>query len=510
MIRGRPEDWLFDLELERDLQRRRMQDVNDIQVPVFNIGNIPPRKRVSAYAAMQSNPATRRGSVFSKRFYGDTWQDANDFQRAMRRSHRFYGQGAYFSRSPFWADAFRAGGRWLGNQFLPGAGGDVGHELGARASKFLGFGAYDTPSSSNDLVVSMPGGGAQQTIGTVGDESGDLIVRNTEFIGNISVTCPANTTSSPFTVQTWQLNPGIQATFPFLSQIAQNYDLYEWHQLLFQFKPLSGESGAASNNLGSVIMATNYDPDAPTFINKIQMENYAYSNSTKPSCGAVHGVECKPGSSATNMLYTRVGLSTRDRIFTDIGTFNIATEGVPFAVSASSQTQIIGELHVTYTVKLSRPQLFNTLLGLGQMQDIFAANWLNGTSTLSSIVRDPTSLIGGAILTGPGALMQYYFPSNIVAGTYQFTFVCDAEGLGGGTNILSVGLSPVRCQVISSAVGPDAGIQPANNDKLIVVMFVRVTAANAICDIQTSAAAADNYSCRLIVHQVNSNGNYVL
>lgn len=358
-----------------------------------------------------------QGSAGSIAFYGEDENTANPLQKSARKMFKYKGPGAYFSENPWMAKGIRAAGGWLGDRLVPGVGGTFGTELGARASKYLGFGAYDTPVSSNDLVLSHPGGGAQQAIGTVGDETGDLMLQNTEFIGNVVVLNPSGVAgSSGFQITRFELNPGIAASFPFLSQIAQNYELYDWKQLLFQYKPLSGESGAASNNLGSLIMATQYDPDGSQFLNKIQMQNYAYANSTKPSCGAVHGIECKPNSSATNMLYVRVGASNRDRIFTDIGTFQVATEGIPFAAGVTQQ--IIGEIHVTYTVHLSRPQLFNSILGYGIVEDVFTSAPSVIGGTIGAFTAGSRNLIGGSVTNVSNTLLRYSFPRSTMAGTY--------------------------------------------------------------------------------------------
>lgn len=490
-----------------------MQDEPGILMaqPDFNAPiNYQPRRYISAYNALQSNPGTARGTPWSRSFFGANWAAANDFQRAMRRATRFRGDGAYFSKNPFMADAFRAGGSWLGERFMPGAGGAVGRELGARASKFLGFGAYDTPMSGNDLVTSLPGGGSQQQIGTVGDESGDLIVRNTEFIGNVTATWAGpGAGSSPFAVTTYQLNPGLVQTFPFLSQIAQNYELYDFVQLLFQYKPLSGEMNASSNSLGSIIMCTNYDPDGAQFLNKIQMENYSYANSTKPSCGAIHGVECKPGSGVTDMKYTRAGTSSRDKIFTDPGSFQIATEGIPFSAPGSS---ILGELWVTYTVKLSRPNLFSSILGNGILQDMFTAQGAAGTSLLTNVQNNPTNLIGGTIGGIAPGFFWYTFPSWVVAGTYMiYARLSATPPTGQQDTFISTPLQ-LNMTVLESVIAPNdiPILVPNNNNNTSLYCVVKITGSGAAIQFALTNVFTPPVKFELMVMQVNSAANYSL
>ena len=227
--------------------------------------------------------------------------------------------------------------------------------------------------------------------------SGDVYITHREFVQNVTVQPPVGGTggSTPFTISTVQLNPGLVASFPFLSQIAQAFTLYEFLGLVFEYKPTSGEYGSSSSNqLGKVIMATNYDPDAPAFTNSVSMENYDYANSSKPSVGLLHGVESKHSTRATNVLYTRSGTSAKDKIFTDVGTFYIATEGIQFANSQNATAAIVGELWVSYKVKFSRANVGTAISGTNILWDQFCttcsagpvpasgtATWCNGSNS---------------------------------------------------------------------------------------------------------------------------------
>ena len=168
--------------------------------------------------------------------------------------------------------------------------------------------------------------------GSSKNSSGDVFITHREFVQNITVVPPTGGGSTSFNNVSIAINPGLVTSFPFLSQIANAFTLYEFDGLVFEYKPTSGEYGSsASNQLGKVIMATNYDPDAQPFTSSVQMENYDYANSSKPSLGMMHGVECKSKSRATNILYTRNVASAKDKVFTDVGLLQIATEGINFA-----------------------------------------------------------------------------------------------------------------------------------------------------------------------------------
>lgn len=295
-----------------------------------------------------------RGSAASKANYGTSYKEANPAQKDMRKALRFSGPGDYKS---YWRKGRKYIPRGLGaiGSDMLGMGPGSGYKTGAAFSKAIGWGDY----SMNQIVNGPSRMNPHQNVhhvGVSGDLSGDIIYSNTEFVKNVYVTGPVSVGTSVFQNDSLAINPGMQETFPFLSQIAQNFELFEFQGLMFQYKPNSGTFGNSnSNSLGKVVLCTNYDPGSADFPSAVVMENYDYACSTLPSEGCLHGVECLPSQRSTNQLYTRTGDSSKDLIFTDLGKFQIATEGVPFG--AGGQTALIGELWVTYTVKLSRAKL---------------------------------------------------------------------------------------------------------------------------------------------------------
>lgn len=342
-------------------------------------------KRVAYNALVKSSGGLyNRGEHWSKKFFGPSWKEADNDQKYHRRAMNFYGAGAYFNPNSAVAAGLRSGGAWLGRMTgVPGAS-EVGRWGAGQASKWLGFGAYAQPTSGNQLMMDQSQ--VPISVNSAGDETGDVWVTHTEFVQNVTATATA-AGSTLFQQQQFALNPGLSTTFPFLSQLAQNFEMYDFHGLMFQYKPTSGESGAASNSLGKVMLAVNYDPDAGPFLNSVQLENYDYACSTKPALGLVHGVETANHQQAVNMMYVRTGTSNKDKVFTDLGTLTVATEGVP---ASGAGTQIIGELWVTYSIRLSRANLYNSILGLGIPADYFYGA-VTAASLTSTIVPQTTN-----------------------------------------------------------------------------------------------------------------------
>lgn len=410
---------------------------DDMKVDEAFIGPLQPygphlprsRKRTKRWPGMwQAGAAKRarqgfarinpRGSLGSVEMFGANYQAANPIQRDFRRALRFKGDGDYKSFIDVMSGLGHAGKYALAGDWKGAARAyKRGLKKGGTARRMFGLGDYST----NQIVSGMGANNPHQLVHHVStsprDLSGDIRFSRTEFVTNVyaSVTAPG---VSSFQIATYDINCGLASTFPWLSQLAQNFELYEFEGLAFQYKPTSGEFGNnSSNSLGKVILATNYDPDAVAFSNSIEMENYAFSCSTKPACGCLHGVECDPKKRATSQLYVRTdGNSSKDLVFTDIGTFQIATEGIPFG-GAGAQSSLIGELWVTYTVKLSRPKLFS-YLGL-------SSPWVGWSKSLADVNFQPQNAVVqdgsniNATLTGiSGTSFRVDFPSSIVGGRY--------------------------------------------------------------------------------------------
>ena len=349
-------------------------------------------------------------------------------QKWMRRATGYRGEGDYWDTMKSWVPkgTFSAAGSFLGNAYGGAAGGSVGGAIGNRISKWAGFGDYG-PTTHNQIAG---GEGGPITVNASDDMTGDVFLSHKEFVGNVraSATIPG---ASLFQQTQYPLNPGLSTSFPFLSQIASNFELYDFQGLMFEFRPTSGESSSASNSLGKVIFATQYDPDSAPFLNSVQMQNYDYSASTKPSCGMVHGVETAQHQQVVNMMYVRTGNSPKAKVFTDLGFLSVATEGIPFSATG---TQILGELWVTYRVKLSRANLYNSLLGLSINFDKYmftptAGNMLGAVVPFASgeVERAENSGLWKFSATNPATgttsvqTIHCSVASNVIAGCFMIS-----------------------------------------------------------------------------------------
>lgn len=113
-------------------------------------------------------------------------------------------------------------------------------------------------------------------------------IRHREFIQDVS-------SSTSFVNQLFSINAGLASTFPWLSQIAPNFEQYKFHGLIFEFRSTSANALNSTNTaLGTVILGTDYNTAAAAFTSKQQMENNEWTCSTKPSLSVIHPIECAP------------------------------------------------------------------------------------------------------------------------------------------------------------------------------------------------------------------------
>jgi hypothetical protein len=322
-------------------------------------------KRQSPYVRRTLKSAAREQRNFPKKFFGTAHfrrgdpQTINTFgasralatpdQLASRSSAGYTGKGAYWGQ--------RAGDWLSGATGIRGLGG-----LGSRLENgvidagmsalgnYRGKGAY----ISNGLM--NPSGADVPTMVSDGGEGADataLHVRHREYIGDIQG-------SNTFKNKSYPINPGNSELFPWLSQIALNFDEYEFNQLIFGFKSVTADVTTATTQIGSVIMACNYNVTNTPFTSKIPMMEYEASVSSKITDTITYGIECdslKNGGSAikytTDGSYSPVGEDPKTYFQ---GLFQIA-------VNQTLAVGQVGELWVEYDCVLRKKKLYTALGG---------------------------------------------------------------------------------------------------------------------------------------------------
>ncbi|QMW68859.1 capsid protein [Crucivirus-402] len=294
-----------------------------------------------------------RGSPMSLNLFGPSYKLADDRQKSFRKASGFSGRGKYsfgkfIRQSEGYADRFLKKG--LPNILNAAKSAKTLVESIAGRGIYTGRGAYSGRGGYNSLIE---GGDRSMSYASANDETESVVISNCEFINDVY-----GAPSAAFYNESYPLNPGLLEQFPWLSQVAQNYEEYEFIQCLFHYKSTVDASAINNTNgsTGTLIMATNYNPTADRFTNKETMMQYHGANTGRLVEDHTHGVECDPSkNSGTAQKYIRslpVPPGQDPKTF-DLGLFQIAQTNIPSAF----QNQQIGELWVTYTVKLMKPKL---------------------------------------------------------------------------------------------------------------------------------------------------------
>ncbi len=312
-------------------------------------------------------------------------------------------------------------GRALGSFVpLPGAA-DLGAAAGDWLAKAFGHGDYDV--KTNSLIKHMNDSMAGAEVPSFGTDKRGIRIREREFLGNVMT---GSGTPSAFTNSAYPIQPANPATFPWLSTVAQLFDQWEPHGIIFEFKTTSSDY-STNMSLGSVIMSTDYNCNDPYFTTKLQMENAAYCCSTKPSNDLMHGVECDVGERPTKLLYTRVGAVPDSLNQYDLGNFQIATASSPVA---SAQ---IGELWISYDITFYKKSI---QAGLGF--NLQSAEWLQNTAANVTY----TDMFGYQTATKIGGLAAVLnldtltFPNYVTTGRYLI--ITELQGAGASTTAITV------------------------------------------------------------------------
>lgn len=319
------------------------------------------------------------------------------------------------------ADALiAAGGHWAADQGRK-YGKRAWSGLKTRVRKFFS-GKGDYQLNANSLIDGGGAVAAGTAVQIIPKGNGDIRIIFKEYLGEVT-THPV--TIGAFYNTSYSVNAGLIGTFPWLCMIAQQFDYAKYNGVVFCYQSSSSEA-TTSFNLGSVIMATEYDILDPAFASKQEMLNCAYSQMFKPSEDGCHGIECAPGENPREIYINRqynvpVGADLREY---DLCNFQIATQG-----SAAPQGTVLGSLFVVYDITLKKNQMYNGPL-------------LNGALNWSGNLLAPTATaFGSSVATSNGNMNMTNFSTaalfpnvtalgfrNLAANTNEIDFNSDLAG----------------------------------------------------------------------------------
>jgi hypothetical protein len=298
----------------------------------------------------------------------------------------------------------------IGRSILKGAGqtlggliglGDIGSSVGDFVSNIVGLGDYTVNKNTF-----MKGSDSIPSFSHMDDS---ITVTHREYVGDVL-------SSTGFSLSAYDINPSNPQLFPWLSLLTDAFEQYEFEGLVMAFNPTAGDAVSSTNNaLGTVVMSTEYDVSRPLFTSKMEMENYEYSTSCKPSDPMLHPIECNPHLDIVNSRYignrfrtTTSGSTARHDVednLLKLGRFQLATVGMQAA------NINVGELWVTYRVRLLKPRIADSSAYQGVFHATMQCDVLNATpaSVYAGnwvVQTDSTSTLNGVKFASVGPLLQ--------------------------------------------------------------------------------------------------------
>jgi len=307
----------------------------------------------------------------------------------------------------------------------PSLGGQASHALVSRLARMVGSGDYVvSPTPVYNSIFPKSKDFVTPTFG-----NGTVRLRFREYVGDVLAgTFTGSAVQNPFTVTSYPIQPGQTIAFPYLSQIAGNYEQYMFHGLTYEFvstcSPYSQTTGGA---LGSVILCHESNPARPPYASKFEMENSENAISSRIDQSSVYGVECADFRTKGLLVRSAALSGFSSSQGAALAPFDFGNMYIAVASPSSASGANLGELWVTYDVELSRPRISSYLPGsfhATSVADISATKPL-GTSTTTFaygklVNLSITSTATDSVITFQGVQPgDYIFTSLVWFGTAQ-------------------------------------------------------------------------------------------
>lgn len=385
--------------------------------------------------------------------------------------------------------------------------------LGSRMSRLVGRGDY-TIAGDQTVVNSLMKGTGMSSYSSFGGDCAGMVLEHREFIADLStglvVPDDPDASTFPFNIQVIEMNPGIIASFPWLAQIALNYEEYQFMGLVIEFVSTTSPYNSSSA-MGEIIITSQDNVTAPEYTTRSQLFNSEMSTAGRLDKNLMYGIETK--NPAVPWYQVRSGPSSTPMNLTDLVKVYIATN----VANSFPQQSILGEVWVTYRVRfrgpILKPSLGSSVVGTfytgeasaavtpgffgstngyegtiqgtgrfaprGNIQSIFLQNGTTGSTNATSPyvghVKLPSGIVGevfkltftwtrntttGVNSTGSTTLplfsllrCQYYVP-DVYCGTIQTP---------PSNTVLNVGSSVVTTQYVQSFYVQTTTANPAIN-----------------------------------------------
>lgn len=388
------------------------------------------------------------------------------------------------------------------------AGKLLGGALAKKLAKMVGSGDYyiNEPPLANSLLP-----GSRIRVDAVFAEHDCHRVTFREYVTDIR----SNGTSD-FDLRTVVIQPGLAASFPYLSNIATAYETYRFSGLVYEF--VSMVSPYASSAMGSIMMTSTYNSTSYPPSTRASMENLNGCIAHRPDRSSMYGVECE--SSLQNEWFVRLGDTRTPNNLEDCGKLYVASAGMDPAQYPSGT--VLGELWVSYDVLLFKHRIPLLIPGWA---DMFRTGVRAGGGTQTADLK----VFGTGYTTAPPVFLGAAYPISV--GTDGNTIKFGSQGSLGSLQpgmivclsaqwtleregLLGFRLIETNCTVLSTYGLPVDGSSPEmlnGQPNLWVKIRIDRTYASLKYEFvnnEPTDQAILGSTMRLLVNTVGSTGDY--
>jgi hypothetical protein len=245
-------------------------------------------------------------------------------------------------------------------------------------------------------------------------QNGNTIINHRELLANVIG-------NASFITSLFPMQPGIPGSFPWLSNIAINFEKYKFRKLQAHYLTRCSTATA-----GSVSLAFDYDASDGTPPSESLMANYSGMQEASPW----YDIICKSNNLINRECFVRSGfIANTDIKLYDcanliLGTVDFSTSNVP-----------AGKLWIEYEIELINPQSTSLLSNYNQysFNSVWQTGWsgsaifgTNVSTICPNSTKNPTS--GPTVATG-ASTNQLVISGLTPQNNYQMTVTCIGTGL---------------------------------------------------------------------------------
>jgi hypothetical protein len=221
--------------------------------------------------------------------------------------------------------------------------GDGLQKLGTSViNRIIGSGDYKMPDNMATIQKNCLFQDSNNQPPTFSSTGSSFVFEHSEYMGDIV----SSSSAGGFKAQSFTVNPANNATFPWLSGLANNFETYEIEGMVFRFVSTSGiATGATNTQIGSVMGAFYYDTLDALPTTKSTLLQYEGCVDARTSENFLIGVECKRPANVLSNLYIGLPPTGSDPKTYNFGQLIVASNGL------QSTNQTIGEIWCHYRIR---------------------------------------------------------------------------------------------------------------------------------------------------------------